>query len=56
MASKNFCDICNKEFDWHELINVDVRRGNRNEYCKDCWYDRKNWKDIHMKVASDMND
>jgi hypothetical protein len=54
MAHKTFCDICDIEVDWYELVNVDIRRGKRGEYCKKCWYDEKNWKDIHEKPASDM--
>lgn len=54
MAHKNFCDICNEELDWSELINVDARRGKRGEYCKKCWYDKENWKEIHEKSALDM--
>ncbi len=49
MSSKNFCDICNKEIEWSETVRVDYRR----EYCKKCWYDEKNWKEIHKLKPSE---
>lgn len=53
MAHKNFCDICDIEFEYYDLVHVDRRRGGGGDYCKKCWYDEKNWKEIHMKSASD---
>ncbi|EKE05948.1 MAG: hypothetical protein ACD_19C00140G0015 [uncultured bacterium] len=35
MAHKNFCDICNNELEYYELIRVDKRHGG-GEYCKKC--------------------
>lgn len=55
MAHKNFCDICNSELEYYELVRVDIRHSG-GEYCKKCWYNKKNWKEIHEKVASDMDD
>ena len=55
MAHKTLCDICGTELHFRENFDVNKPHGSA-DYCKKCWYDKKNWKEIHEKSASDMDD
>lgn len=52
--TKNFCDICKKEIDYKNSIQI---RGwfhyRSSMYCIDCFQNKKNWNSIHGRLIKE---
>lgn len=48
MARKTICDICGKDLIYYDFIQtMNSKNTLGGEYCEKCWFNSKNWKNIH---------